>query len=101
MNGRLASLGLKTSQSRPAASAPRTVRSIRGARSTTSAAEQLGVFLLLQVVDQLDVLIGDLLDLVEPLLLVVLGQAVVLEHLLQAIVGVAAHLADAVAAFLA
>src|SRR5688572_20647989 len=34
--------------------------------------EQVGVFLLLSVVDQLDVLIGDLLDLVEPFPLVVL-----------------------------
>ena len=36
-------------------------------------AEQLGVFLLLQVVDLLDVAVGELLDLVEALLLVVLG----------------------------
>ena len=48
----------------------------------------------------LDVLVGDLLDLVEALLLVVFGDAVVLEQLLQAIVGVAADLPDAVAALL-
>ena len=48
----------------------------------------------------LDVLVGDLLDLVEPLLLVVLGDLVILEQLLQPVVGVAAHLADAVAALL-
>ncbi len=58
-------------------------------------------FLLLQVVDRLDVLIGQLLNFVEALLLVVLRQAVVLQHLFQAVVGVAPHLAHAVAAVLA
>ena len=58
------------------------------------------VLLLLQVVDLLDVLIGDLLDFVEALLLVVFRDLVVLEQLLQPLVGVAPHLAHAVAAFL-
>ena len=47
-----------------------------------------------------DVLVGDLLDLVEAAPLVVFGDLVVLQQLLQLVVGVAAHLADAVAAFL-
>ena len=63
-------------------------------------AEQLRVLLLLQVVDLLDVAVGDLLHLVEALLLVVFGDLVILEQLLQPLVGVAADLADAVAAFL-
>src|SRR3981081_4088220 len=50
--------------------------------------EELGVLLLLQIVDHLDVQVGQLLHLLEPLLLVVLREAVVLEHLLEPVVGV-------------
>ena len=46
-----------------------------------------------------DVLVGDLLHFVEAAPLVVFGDLVVLEQLLQPVVGVAADLADAVAAF--
>ena len=58
-------------------------------------AEQLAVLLLLEVVDVLDVAVGELLDFVEPLLLVVFGDLVILQQLLQPIVRVAADLADA------
>ena len=58
------------------------------------------VFLLLQLVDQLDVIVGDLLDLVEALPLVVFRNLVILQQLLEPVVGVAAHLADDVASFL-
>ncbi len=57
------------------------------------------VLFLLQLVDLLDVAVGDLLHLVEAFLLVVLGDLVVLQELLQPVVRVAADLADAVAAF--
>src|SRR5262245_63551605 len=64
-----------------------------------SVSQQLLIFLLLQVVDQLHVIVGDLLDLLEALPLVVFGDLVVLEELLEPLVGVASRLPDDVAAF--
>ncbi len=61
--------------------------------------EQLRVLLLLRVVDQLDVLVGDLLHLVEALPFVVLGDLGILQQLLQPVVRVAPDAADGVAAF--
>src|SRR4029077_4296995 len=60
-------------------------------------AEQLRILLLLNLVDLVHVLIGGLLDFVEALALVVFGNLVVLEELLQLLVRVAADLAHAVA----
>src|SRR3954468_19988893 len=62
--------------------------------------QQLLVLLLLCVVDQLDVMVGDLLHFVEPALFVVLRNRRVLQELLEPIVGIAADLAHGVAAFL-
>src|SRR5262249_32464681 len=59
-------------------------------------AEKLRILLLLQLVDLFDVAVGELLDLVEPLALVVLGDLVVFEQLLQPVVRLAADLANAV-----
>src|SRR5262245_22907985 len=61
------------------------------------AAEKFRVFLLLQLVDLLDVAVGEPLDLVEPLALVVFGDLVVLEQFLEAIVRVATDAPDGVA----
>src|SRR3954471_20520932 len=62
--------------------------------------QQFAILFLLQVVDDADVLIGHLLHFIEPTPLVVFRDAVILEQFLQAIVGIAAHLADAVASVL-
>ena len=51
-------------------------------------------FFFSDLVDLLDVLVGQLLDLGHGLLLVVLADLVVLQHLLQVVVDVAAHVAD-------
>src|SRR3954454_18094300 len=67
----------------------------------TSFAEKLSVLFLLQIVDASDVVVGNLLDFFQSLLLVVLRDFVVLEKLLQAIVGISPYLADAVATLLA
>src|SRR6187399_2411083 len=79
-----------------------TAPSIRGGRNTSARlfTQQVSVFLLLQIIDQADVLIGDPLHVFQRTPLVVFRDLVVLEELLEAIVGVAAHLADGVAAFL-
>src|SRR4029453_15092312 len=77
---------------------PRRARSIQGARKN-SFAEQFLVLLFLQVVDQANVLVGDLLHVVQAAPLVVLGNLVVLEEFLQTLVGVAADPANGVAAF--
>src|SRR5256885_3229422 len=62
--------------------------------------EQFRVFLLLYFVDLFDVLIGDLLDLFQPLLLVVFGDLMILEQLLESLIALAAHLPYGVTAFL-
>src|SRR3954469_7178566 len=62
--------------------------------------QELAVLLLLHLVDGGDVGVGRLLDLVERAALVVLRDGVILQELLEAIVGVAAHLAEAVAGLL-
>jgi hypothetical protein len=62
--------------------------------------EQFLILLLLQFVNLPDVAVRQLLHLVEALLLVVLRDRVVLQHLLQPFVAVPADLADAVAALL-
>src|SRR4029079_19642461 len=54
--------------------------------------QQLCVLLLLDVVDQRDVLIGDLLDFFEAPPLVVLGNLAVFQQFLQLVIRVAAHL---------
>ena len=66
----------------------------------TAIAQQFLILLLLQLVDHLDVIVGHLLDLVQALPLVVFGDLVVLEQLLEPLVGVAADLAHDVAPFL-
>src|SRR5262245_34689666 len=76
------------------------VCTLQSAMGELSLTQQLPVLLLLEIVEQSDVLIGDLLDLVEALSLVVFGDLVVLEEFLEPVVGVAAHLAYAVAPFL-
>src|SRR5215467_13468960 len=64
----------------------------------TLPAKQLGVLLLLRLVDQPDVAVRDALDLFEALSLVVLGNLMVLEQLLQTIVRLTADVADGIAA---
>src|SRR5262249_41518389 len=88
-----------------AAPGDRTDRIRRGpstrAAKKNSSAEEFLVLLLLQLVNLLDVPVGDLLNLVETLALVVFRDLVVLEELLQPFVGVAPDLAHAVPALLA
>jgi len=62
--------------------------------------EEVGVFLVLGVVDELDMLIGNLLDFVEPLSLIVLRNHRVLQQFLLPVVCVAPHAAHGIAAFL-
>src|SRR6185436_19195288 len=52
------------------------------------------LFVLQDIRDVVDVFVGELLDLVERALLVVLGDGVILQHLLQLVDAVAPHLAD-------
>src|SRR5262249_57633293 len=62
----------------------------------TLPAKQLGVLLLLRLVDQPDVAVRDALDLFEALPLVVLGNLMVLEQLLQKIVRLVTDCADCI-----
>src|SRR5262245_29850525 len=62
--------------------------------------QQLPILLLLELVDRRDVLIGGLLHVVEAAPLVVFGDLVILEKLLQSLVRVAADLPHAVASLL-
>ena len=60
--------------------------------------QQLLILLVLQIVHCLHVRVGQLLNLIERALLIVLGNLVVLEHLLEPVVGVTPDRADVVAA---
>src|SRR5262245_55818640 len=62
-------------------------------------AEQLGIFFLLKVVDGADLLIGDFLNFLQGSPLIVFGDGVVFEQLLEPVIGVAADRPDLIAPF--
>ena len=72
---------------------------LRGPEVQDSVPEQIGVFLLLRVVDELHVLVGNLLDFVQPPPLIVLRDQGILEQLLQSIVRVTPDAAHGIASF--